>query len=134
MIKVQIHLETDDEFLPIAQVRIKNTSTLMGYYDEDEASYVAEFILDEGLERLTLISKQFWFRRKEFNVLALLREALSILEGEELRFHGEASAGHMAWGLKDALREIERRFSELHHNRSTLRHGKSQSTSEDSGG
>lgn len=105
MIRVKVILETDTQEFQIAQMDVTNISgPIRG--DEDEAEYVAEFSLVEG-DELSLKSRQFTFKRKQFNVFALIKQAVSTLTDEELELNDKASSADMAWGLKRALRQIQ---------------------------
>ncbi len=112
MISVKIELETDSEQFQIAQLRITNLSGPIHGEDEDEAQYIAEFSLVEG-DELSLMSRPFSFRRKEFNVFALIHQAISTLTVEELRLNDKARSADMAWrqqGTLSALQAWSRRL------------------------
>lgn len=101
MLKIDVKVETDDAEFPIARLHITNTSG-KEYGDEDEASYLAEFSLIEG-EELTIRSRSFTFRRKEYNVFAIIKHAISTLSEEELRLNDKASPTNLARGLSGTL-------------------------------
>lgn len=115
MISVKIEVETDTEQYQIGQLRITNLSGRVNGDDEDVAQYIAEFTLVEG-DELSLMSRPFSFRRKEFNAFALIKQAVSTLTDEELKLNAKADSADMAGRQQGALRALQAWASELRDN------------------
>jgi hypothetical protein len=101
MLRIDFQVQTNTDQFAIARLHITNTSG-KEYGDEDEATYLAEFSIIEG-EELTMRSRSFTFRRKEFNVFAIVKHALSTLSEEELKLNGKAGPTDLARGLTSSL-------------------------------
>lgn len=107
MIEVTINLETDTVKRPLAKIRIKNDDWHFSDESATEASYRAEFSLQDGDDFKLFSRKIYGFERKKYNALALLRAVLETLEEEELKLNGETDSGHMAWRQHGTLPEIQ---------------------------
>lgn len=111
---IEVFIVKDD--LPLAKIEIRNESKLTTELADYSVKYAVERGSAVGLHNRWINS----FPRKQYNVLALVRQALLTLEAKELKLErdfdpDEATVStDMARRLGGALREIQARFSRLH--------------------
>lgn len=138
---IEVHVSKNGE--PIAHIEIKNETSQIVQELHGATHEYADYTVKYAVERGSAVGLHtrwiYAFPRKEFNALALVRQALNTLDEKELRLERnfdpdapEATvSSDLARRLNRPMREIQARFSRLYRDRPSVRGGQSKQSSGD---